>query len=65
MRTALRLGGAALSFAAALTAVEAQQPEPRRIATAPAFNARALTSYPTKDWITNGGNVFNQRYSPL
>ena len=65
MRTALRLVGAALSVFAALTAVEAQQAEPRRIATAPAFNARALTSSPTKDWITNGGNVFNQRYSPL
>ena len=45
--------------------LEAQQAEPRRIATAPAFNARQLTSHPTKDWITNGGNVFNQRYSPL
>ena len=54
--------GAALVVCPVLVA---QQAEPRRIATAPAFNARALTANPTKDWITNGGNVFNQRYSPL
>ncbi|MCP5143721.1 MAG: PQQ-binding-like beta-propeller repeat protein [Gammaproteobacteria bacterium] len=24
-----------------------------------------LTSLPTSDWVTNGGNVYNQRYSPL
>ena len=54
--------GAALVVCPVLVA---QQAEPRRIATAPAFNARALTSNPTKDWITNGGTVFNQRYSPL
>ena len=32
---------------------------------APAFNARQLVSLPTDGWITNGGNIFNQRYSPL
>jgi outer membrane protein assembly factor BamB len=41
------------------------QAEPRRIAAAPAFDARRLTANPTRDWITNGGNIFNQRYSPL
>ena len=65
MCTLLSLGGSALSVVVVFAAVDAQQAEPRRIATAPAFNARALTSHPTKDWITNGGNVFNQRYSPL
>ncbi|MCY3730411.1 MAG: hypothetical protein OXF98_03650, partial [Rhodospirillaceae bacterium] len=24
-----------------------------------------LVSLPRQDWITNGGNVYNQRYSPL
>jgi alcohol dehydrogenase (cytochrome c) len=43
----------------------AQQAEPRRIAASPAFTARQLTAHPTANWITNGGNVFNQRYSPL
>ena len=34
-------------------------------APAPAFTADDLTAWPTESWITNGGNVFNQRYSPL
>jgi len=35
------------------------------ITRSPAFDARQLTALPTSSWITNGGNVFNQRYSPL
>jgi len=62
--TALRIVIGAAFVVPALI-VHAQQREPRRIATAPAFDARALTAHPTKDWVTNGGNVFNQRYSPL
>jgi PQQ-dependent dehydrogenase (methanol/ethanol family) len=34
-------------------------------ALAPAFSAKELTASPTANWITNGGNVYNQRYSPL
>jgi quinohemoprotein ethanol dehydrogenase len=30
-----------------------------------AFTADELTALPQQDWITNGGTVFNQRYSPL
>jgi len=37
----------------------------RKIAAAPAFSAKDLTQPPRRDWITNGGNVLNQRYSPL
>ena len=32
---------------------------------APAFSKQQLTALPKDGWITNGGNVFNQRYSPL
>ncbi len=32
---------------------------------APAFSAKDLTALPTDNWVTNGGNVYNQRYSPL
>lgn len=32
---------------------------------APAFKPAQLTALPTTGWLTNGGNVFNQRYSPL
>jgi len=37
----------------------------REILPAPAFDAAALTALPAEDWITNGGNLFNQRYSVL
>ena len=32
---------------------------------APAFDAKQLTALPAADWFTNGGNIYNQRYSPL
>jgi alcohol dehydrogenase (cytochrome c) len=35
------------------------------ITKAPAFDARQLTELPTAAWITNGGTLYNQRYSPL
>ena len=38
---------------------------PARPAAAPAFRGDQLTALPTAGWITNGGNVYNQRYSPL
>ena len=34
-------------------------------AVAPAFTAEQLTELPTTRWITNGGSLWNQRYSPL
>jgi quinohemoprotein ethanol dehydrogenase len=34
-------------------------------ALAPAFSAKQLTALPVTSWPTNGGNLFNQRYSPL
>ena len=37
----------------------------RAPAAPPKFTAQALTAPPTDGWITNGGNVYNQRYSPL
>ena len=32
---------------------------------APAFSSEELTEEPTTRWLTNGGTVYNQRYSPL
>src|SRR5262245_60723008 len=37
----------------------------RKVASAPAFSARQLVDLPRANWITNGGNIYNQRYSPL
>lgn len=34
-------------------------------ATAPAFTADQLNAAPTTAWLTNGGSLNNQRYSPL
>jgi quinohemoprotein ethanol dehydrogenase len=35
------------------------------ITPAPAFSLEQLTALPTDNWITNGGNLANQRFSPL
>jgi len=35
------------------------------IAPAPAFSSAELTAPPRAAWVTNGGNILNQRYSPL
>jgi quinohemoprotein ethanol dehydrogenase len=35
------------------------------IAPAPKFTAKQLTAPPTDGWYTNGGTLWNQRYSPL
>jgi len=35
------------------------------VAASGAFTAAELNAYPTTQWITNGGNLANQRYSPL
>ena len=32
---------------------------------APAFDAERLLQLPAENWITNGGNLYNQRYSTL
>ncbi|MBF8270796.1 MAG: quinonprotein alcohol dehydrogenase, partial [Gammaproteobacteria bacterium] len=41
------------------------QEQPPVINPAPAFTAPDLVKLPTTGWLTNGGNLYNQRYSPL
>src|SRR5882672_2821552 len=53
---------AALAVATLAPGAGHAQPTPSR---APAFSAKQLTAAPTDAWLTNGGNVYNQRYSPL
>ena len=50
----------AASLAALASAAHAQPITP-----APAFNAERLSTLPRDEWITNGGTIANQRYSPL
>jgi quinohemoprotein ethanol dehydrogenase len=54
---------AILTAAAVVTAASAAPPPATRLA--PAFTAAQLLVPPTTSWITNGGTLFNQRYSPL
>lgn len=35
------------------------------ITPSPAFSAEQLTNFPSDGWLTNGGNLYNQRFSPL
>ncbi len=56
------LHGAALSAFAVLAFAQETPPD---IVPAPAFTAEQLTALPAANWITNGGNTYNQRYSPL
>jgi alcohol dehydrogenase (cytochrome c) len=54
----LVLGSIALALAVGTNAAGAQQRAPR-------FNDDALVAPPAQGWPTNGGNWYNQRYSPL
>jgi alcohol dehydrogenase (cytochrome c) len=58
---------AAGTLFAADSSIEASKSSPvaSPIKPAPAFTPAQLTTLPTTAWITNGGTVFNQRYSPL
>jgi alcohol dehydrogenase (cytochrome c) len=50
---------------AAASALPVAAQEPVSIKRAPAFSARQLRALPQSGWLTNGGNLSNQRYSPL
>jgi quinohemoprotein ethanol dehydrogenase len=54
----------AIAIAGSLSLRASAQPADA-IKRAPAFAASALTTPPTTAWITNGGTLYNQRYSPL
>ena len=56
---------AALSAAALLAMDDARAEDASAIRPAPAFTGAELKAGTKEGWITNGGTVFNQRYSPL
>jgi len=58
------LAAAVLGSGLLLAAARAQEVAPN-ITAAPPFTAQQLTALPAQGWITNGGTLFNQRYSPL
>ena len=53
---------ALITVACASSAFAGSEPD---IKPTPAFKAAQLLAQPTTSWITNGGNLYNQRYSPL
>jgi quinohemoprotein ethanol dehydrogenase len=52
----------AVGLAASVVALAQEQRVP---VAAPAFAGRDLAALPTTGWLTNGGDSFNRRYSPL
>src|SRR5262245_31249654 len=63
MRVVSRVGwGLVLACGLALAADKAPNPS---IKPAPAFKPPQLMTLPTNAWLTNGGTLFNQGYSPL
>ena len=56
--------GVALATVIAATLVASGQSQPKRTKSQD-FSAAALTAVPTTNWPTNGGNLYNQRYSSL
>ena len=54
-----------VSLGALVQGQMASAPPRRSIEPAPAFAGADLTALPTTGWLTNGGDLFNRRYSPL
>jgi alcohol dehydrogenase (cytochrome c) len=65
MRRAAAFGLGLVLACAGAVAVGGDKAAASAIKPAPAFKAAQLTAPPTNAWITNGGTLFNQRYSPL
>jgi alcohol dehydrogenase (cytochrome c) len=57
--------GFVVAMACVLTQAADTASKPPLIKPAPAFTAQELNKLPTNAWITNGGTLYNQRYSPL
>ena len=61
-RSALVRIAESILLAACAVSVSAQEIE---IQSSPPFSSETLSALPTTGWLTNGGNLFNQRHSPL
>jgi len=64
-RLLMQLAAATAAGIALGGALHAQDESTPAIKAAPAFSAAQLLQLPRQNWITNGGDLFNQRYSPL
>jgi quinohemoprotein ethanol dehydrogenase len=57
--------GAGIALLAAACAPAGAQAPTKTIKPTPAFTKQQLLEHPKDGWLTNGGNLYNQRYSPL
>ena len=64
-KSALTFVAAGLAAGAVCAVALAQGPQAQSITPSPAFAGQDLTTFPTTGWLTNGGDVYNRRYSPL
>jgi quinohemoprotein ethanol dehydrogenase len=64
-KTSQWIGRALAALAAVASALAAQAQSRSETKAAPAFTGDALVAAPSSSWPTNGGNWYNQRYSPL
>src|SRR5690606_33167740 len=61
-RAAARVTATITGLACAAFAANAQS---QTITPSPAFSGQELAAQPNGNWVANGGNILNQRYSPL
>jgi len=64
-RAAVRAAGIIAALALGTPAMATAQAATGKIRPAPAFAAKELVAPPSAGWLTNGGSLYNQRYSPL
>ena len=62
---ALCVAAASVLVLAGDTILDSQQPQAPGIVASAAFTAKELAALPRANWLKNGGNLFNQNYSPL
>src|SRR5882672_1671936 len=60
-----RLGASEGQSPAANTLTAGEGHPDSAIVASPAFSDKTLSALPTSGWLKNGGNLFNQNYSPL
>src|SRR5215831_4510257 len=64
-RSLVAAGAVAATIAVAIVHAQSGTTERTAIVRAPAFSGRELMALPVTAWLTNGGDLFNRRYSPL
>ncbi len=59
------MGHSRFTYQGVLLSLAVLLPVTGSVQRAPAFSGSDLTEPPTSNWLTNGGDLYNRRYSPL